>query len=263
MSIPQDLIDYLCNMIGTPEMHGLYCAQTGEELDRLLADLPDASVPGVVLNGQPTEAQSAELMRVLMPGAYLLSIAPDDEPTNHTAACRIEDAGFEIRDSILLAQEGSKLHYVPKAGRKEREEGCGHLKGKAGFEAVEREEGTAGLNNPRAGAGRTAGHVKNFHPTVKPIALMERLLEDIPKGSTVLDPFMGSGSTGCAAVKLGYSFVGIEMGEEYIEIADARIQHHGAPRFRAGAKLISDHEPAPPEEEPESVDLFVFFGGDE
>lgn len=260
---PQDLIEYLSNMIGTPEISGEFWDLTKDGFSDRLRALKDDSVVGVVLNGQPSVEQTAEILRVLMPGAYLLAIAPDEEPTNHTAACRIEDAGFEIRDSILLAQEGAKLHYVAKAARREREAGCGHLQGKAGHEAVEREEGSAGTKSPRAGAGRTAGVVKNYHPTVKPIALMERLFQDIPKGITILDPFMGSGTTGCAAVRKGYSFIGIEMGEEYLEIADARIQHHGAPRLRAGAKFSSDFEPQPIEEESESVDLFVFFGGEE
>jgi len=46
-----------------------------------------------------------------------------------------------------------------------------------------------------------------------------------PKGGTTLDPFMGSGSTGKAAVRGGFDFIGIEMDEEYIEIATARIQY--------------------------------------
>jgi site-specific DNA-methyltransferase (adenine-specific) len=49
-----------------------------------------------------------------------------------------------------------------------------------------------------------------------------------PKGGTVLDPFMGSGSTGCAAVLEGDSFVGIDITPEYVEIARRRIAHHGA-----------------------------------
>lgn len=64
----------------------------------------------------------------------------------------------------------------------------------------------------------------NTHSTVKPIALMEYLIKMVtPKGGTVLDPFIGSGSTGVACVKNGYTFIGIEMEEEYIKIAKARI----------------------------------------
>ena len=66
----------------------------------------------------------------------------------------------------------------------------------------------------------------NNHPTVKPIALMSYLIGLVtPPGGVVLDPFMGSGSTGCAAVQDGFNFVGIELNEEYLNIADKRIQH--------------------------------------
>ena len=64
----------------------------------------------------------------------------------------------------------------------------------------------------------------NVHPTVKPIALMEYLIKLVaPKGATVLDPFMGSGTTGVAAVNLGNRFVGIEKESEYASIASTRI----------------------------------------
>jgi hypothetical protein len=170
--MPQDLIDYLCNMIGTPETPGTFWDPVAEDVDTALGLSLDNSVPGILFGGEPTPEQSKELMRVLMPGAHLMIVAPEDEPTGHTGACLIEDEGFEIRDAILWAQEGSKLHYVPKAGRAEREAGCQDLKGKAGHEAVERKEGSAGLDSPRAGAGRTAGHVKNTHPCLHPDALV-------------------------------------------------------------------------------------------
>lgn len=71
----------------------------------------------------------------------------------------------------------------------------------------------------------TAGN-QNHHPTVKPIKLMEYLVRMItPPGGIVLDPFMGSGTTGCAARKLGYQFIGIEREAEYLEIARKRIEH--------------------------------------
>ena len=63
------------------------------------------------------------------------------------------------------------------------------------------------------------------HPTVKPLALMEYLVNLVSReGATVLDPFMGSGTTGIACKKLGRNFIGIEREEEYIKIAEARIK---------------------------------------
>ena len=66
---------------------------------------------------------------------------------------------------------------------------------------------------------------KNNHPTVKPTDLMRYLVRMVtPKGGTVLDPFMGSGSTGKAAMLEGFEFVGIELDPDYIQIAEARIK---------------------------------------
>jgi DNA modification methylase len=67
---------------------------------------------------------------------------------------------------------------------------------------------------------------KNNHPTVKPTDLMLYLIRLVtPKGGTTLDPFMGSGSTGKAAVRGGFDFIGIEREKDYMEIAEARIQY--------------------------------------
>ncbi len=66
----------------------------------------------------------------------------------------------------------------------------------------------------------------NVHPTVKPTDLMAYLVRLVtPKGGVVLDPFMGSGSTGKACVREGMNFIGIEREDEYMEIAKTRIEH--------------------------------------
>ena len=68
--------------------------------------------------------------------------------------------------------------------------------------------------------------VDNNHPTVKPTDLMLYLIRLVtPKDGTTLDPFMGSGSTGKAATRGGFGFIGIEREKEYMEIAEARIQY--------------------------------------
>jgi len=67
--------------------------------------------------------------------------------------------------------------------------------------------------------------VKNNHPTVKPIKLMQYLCRLItPKDGIVLDPFMGSGTTGIACKLEGFDFIGIERDSEYMKIAEARIK---------------------------------------
>lgn len=66
----------------------------------------------------------------------------------------------------------------------------------------------------------------NNHPTVKPTDLMRYLCRLVtPPGGVLLDPFMGSGSTGKAAVREGFFFIGIEQDEKYFQIAKARIQN--------------------------------------
>ena len=125
-----------------------------------------------------------------------------------------------------LGRWPANLYACAKASRAERERGCDGLPARAGHDAVEREEGSAGAANPRAGAGRTAEHVRNFHPTVKPVALMRWLCRLVcPPGGIVLDPFMGSGTTGIAAVLEGFSFIGVEREPDFHRIAQARIAY--------------------------------------
>ena len=72
--------------------------------------------------------------------------------------------------------------------------------------------------------GIELGNVGNNHPTVKPIELMKYLIKLItPPGGTVLDPFNGSGSTGCAAVELGHEYIGCELDPAYVAITEKRI----------------------------------------
>ena len=163
---------------------------------------------------------------------------PGDGDTKRTSNAGTSGDGWRmgttanINGGSPLGRWPANVYACPKASRGEREAGCGHLKGRAGFEAVERTEGSAGLGNPRAGAGRTAGEVRNHHPTVKPAALMAwlcRLVAGQP-GSLILDPFAGSGTTGIAALREGFRFLGFELDPDYIEIAEARI-NGDAPLF--------------------------------
>ncbi len=73
-------------------------------------------------------------------------------------------------------------------------------------------------------ANNKTPNVGNNHPTVKPIELMKYLIKLItPPGGTVLDPFNGSGSTGCAAVELGFEYIGCELDPAYVAITERRI----------------------------------------
>ena len=68
------------------------------------------------------------------------------------------------------------------------------------------------------------GAVERHHPTQKPLALMEWCLDFLPDAHTILDPFMGSGTTGVACAKMGRKFIGIELEPKYFDIACNRIE---------------------------------------
>ncbi|MGB0873675.1 MAG: DNA-methyltransferase [Synechococcus sp.] len=116
----------------------------------------------------------------------------DDDrwPTNVT-----HDGGQEVLD--LLPGKAARFFYCPKASKADRNDGVD---------------------------GR------NTHPTVKPTELMAWLIRlTTAPGGLVLDPFMGSGSTGKAAAENGFRFLGCELDGNYVEIAKQRIEHVGNP----------------------------------
>ncbi len=116
----------------------------------------------------------------------------------------------------------SRFFYVAKASKAEREAG---LDGVATVEkpnTLHMKQGNSPQQTPHTPPTRA-----NHHPTVKPLALMRYLVRMVtPPGGVVLDPFMGSGSTGCAAVREGFDFVGIDLTPEYVAIAQKRIDWH-------------------------------------
>jgi site-specific DNA-methyltransferase (adenine-specific) len=122
--------------------------------------------------------------------------------------------------STYHADTGSaaRFFYCAKASREDRNEGCEHF-------AKQPLLWSAGEQNPGSfQADGTDRSAHNHHPTVKPTDLMRWLVRLVtPKGGIVLDPFMGSGSTGKACALEGLQFIGIEQEGEYIAIAQARI----------------------------------------
>jgi len=112
----------------------------------------------------------------------------------------------------------SRFFYVAKASKRDRNEGLDEM-------PIKRPD-----NRSSTGMGtfeeKGVQPQQNFHPTVKPTALMEYLVKLVtPRNGTVLDPFTGSGSTGKAAILNGFNFIGIEMTEDYLPIIDARLKH--------------------------------------
>ena len=146
--------------------------------------------------------------------------------------------GFGRGTEVARQDKGgsSRFFYVAKVSKKERNLGLDHF-----------EETTSGGKGH--GLDRRCSHCntsmlkpedckceepdwitppkKNTHPTLKPINLMTYLCRLVtPEGGIVLDPFMGSGSTGISALLEGFRFVGMEMDKDYFKIAEARIESY-------------------------------------
>ena len=120
--------------------------------------------------------------------------------------------------------EASRFFYCAKPGKKERN---------AGLEGLP--ESTSKFGNQKNGEDNGDGSVndkfttapkQNFHPTVKPVALMRYLVRLVtPPNGTVLDPFLGSGTTAVAAIREGFDWVGCEMTADYLPIIKGRVTH--------------------------------------
>ena len=159
-------------------------------------------------------------------GLFPQTGASSGRPRRNTAAAHnaTNSMGKSVADWTTLGHDdnggsAARFFYCAKASKADRDEGC---------EEMEQKE--AGIKNDSGrGFSETDPMAKimrrNNHPTVKPTALMRYLCRLVtPPGGIVLDPFMGSGSTGKAAVLEGFRFIGIERDPEYFEIAKRRIQ---------------------------------------
>ena len=123
-------------------------------------------------------------------------------------------------EAPLYNDEGSasRYFYCPKTAKSERNQGLVEFDDKQ----YSHDGRKKSIENPYQ---RNKSISKNSHPTVKPVELMKYLCRLVtPKGGTVLDPFMGSGSTGMAAKDEGFDFIGIEREKEYFEISEQRIK---------------------------------------
>jgi len=145
------------------------------------------------------------------------------DPQGRFPANLIHSGEQEVMD--LFPESGekspSRFFYCAKASKKDRNEG---------LEGFEEKEVLLGHNQAacpkltKDGKPNKVIKNKNAHPTVKPTALMAYLCRLItPPNGVVLDPYMGSGSTGKAAIREGFSFVGIELDPDYYNIAKARV----------------------------------------
>jgi len=116
----------------------------------------------------------------------------------------------------------SRFFYCAKASKSERNKGCEELEDKNKVFNGQSDNSSKEMKGIEQKF--TTQPSKNNHPTVKPIALMEYLVKLVSReGAVVLDPFMGSGSTGIACKNLNRYFIGVEREEEYVKIAKKRL----------------------------------------
>jgi len=139
--------------------------------------------------------------------------------------------------NIIFDEEAGQLldeqSGISKSGKNKLEKGTGGIWNKGTNLPIGPEYGDKGGASrffycPKAAKKDRGEGIEliNNHPTVKPTDLMRYLINLItPPNGTILDPFMGSGSTGKAAVRCGLNFIGIEKEQEYMDIASARIEH--------------------------------------
>ena len=128
-----------------------------------------------------------------------------------------------------IGDEGSasRYFYCAKASKRDRDEGLHAFFEKTKVFNGKSKESSKSIKDVEK---RFTTALKNYHPTVKPTSLMQYLIRLVsPKGATILDPFMGSGSTGKALMYenndrgADYKFIGVELTDEYLPIAKARI----------------------------------------
>ena len=139
-----------------------------------------------------------------------------ENPEGRFPANIIHDGSEEV---LEVFEESSRFFYCAKASKAERNMGLDDFPDKVNkitnMYEMERNDGTI----------RELAHKKNYHPTVKPIKLMEYLVRLVtPKEGIVLEPFAGSGTTLIACKQQGFQFVGIEKEQEYCDIAEARLK---------------------------------------
>jgi site-specific DNA-methyltransferase (adenine-specific) len=239
-----DMDDYAFNMAGNErvkakeegELTGMY--EGGWKVDKTPKELPAGRWPANVIMdeeaGKILDKQSGNKKSSKRGSKY-------NKPTEHTNT--YTPVASDYRDDNTYGDEGgaSRFFYCPKANAKDRDSGI-----ETDAKALRATKGgTRDFNARCASCGKkfigspeticscdnpiTDNQVfkrKNNHPTVKPTDLMKYLIRLVtPKDGIVLDPFMGSGSTGKAAMLEGMWFVGIEREKEYYEIAKQRIEY--------------------------------------
>jgi len=146
----------------------------------------------------------------------------DNQRTRANCYGALSHGGKQYVPRTDNSSSAARFFYCAKTGKKDRNEGLDAFP-ETTSKTFEGGKIASGKTPDSMGGERTS---RNNHPTVKPTDLMAYLLRLVtPAGGTALDPFMGSGSTGKAAMREGFKFIGCEIDEQYAAIARARIEH--------------------------------------
>jgi DNA modification methylase len=195
--------------------------------------------PELAKNWNRKQSQSAKEGRNSMHGGLDTIDLRAYTPSGRFPANIIHDGSDEVVGLFPESKSGSaaRFFYCAKASKAERNMGCEGLSDKLKLTQMRSANGANGTGEKNFEGGFQDQVMKNHHPTVKPLALMEYLckLTKTPTGGIVLDPFMGSGTTGLACMKTGRTFIGIEREAEYAEIAKARIS---VKELKQGQKVL-------------------------
>jgi site-specific DNA-methyltransferase (adenine-specific) len=190
----------------------------------------------VVISENPKDVQSQEVLQVMQDFItnskkciLLQNLVDYVEMLDNIDTTKITQNLLKLFGSVNLVitnyiqeiekTEQLRFKYTAKASKSERNFGCEELEDKQKDENRQEDFDTI--------QSRLHGSIpkKNNHPTVKPIKLIEYLVKLVSKeGATILDPFLGSGTTAIASLKLNRKFIGMEQEEDYIKIANARIK---------------------------------------
>ncbi len=225
--------DFKCKANGRPSQTGL-----GDNYDPTTANQPDTvgRWPANLIHDGSDEVVA------LFP-ANAGAAAPV-KGTESSAPAKNTYGEYGRVEGAFHADKGgaARFFYCAKTSKRDRNEGLDDLPDAILARSCQAQAEAARGNTveEEGGAFNKARVTKNNHPTVKPTDLMAYLCRLVtPPGGTVLDPFMGSGSTGKAAMREGFNFIGCELSEDYLAIARARITHELAKQ-----QVVADLEQA-------------------
>ncbi len=180
------------------------------------------NIDGCRVEGEPWKAHQATGLASVK--SFTKGSAPVIEKSPHDLgrfpANVIHDGSDEVLDAFPDSNGSGKARTLNRGTREDSGWGMQDAPG----ELRDAGSGSAARFFYCAKASKADRGADNNHPTVKPTDLMRYLCRLVtPPGGTVLDPFMGSGSTGNGALLEGFNFVGIEMSEDYARIAETRL----------------------------------------